>query len=190
MNHRLSLEIPDVSNGCIIRVEDSSSYESMLPTDCPTLEITAPGFHSPIVLTNILPGFIANLTACNLGLQTTNCDNFTNNLQDGVYIVKWSLSPNDKLFVEYNHLRITAALNRYQEVLCCIQRAIDCTPSKETHDKIKEAQFIRTLLDVAKAKVEYCHEPIHGINTYKYSMERLHALGCGCGCFSGNFSHF
>ncbi len=182
MQHRLSLEIPTVSNSCILRVEDSSSYDTFLPTDCPTLEVTAPGFHSPAVITDIAPGFIANLTACDLGLQLTNCSNYTNDLSDGIYIIKWSVSPNSTVFVEYNHLRITAILNRYQKVLCCIQRTLDCDPSKETKEKIKQAQFIRTLIDVAKAKVEYCHEPKHGMGVYTYACDLLERLACSCGC--------
>lgn len=180
--HVLSLEIPDILNRCILRLYDTGIYDPMVPKDCPTLEITPPGFSSPCVLTTLAPNFTANLTACDLGLQTSNCSNYNNDLSDGVYIIKWSLAPNDKVYVEYNHLRISDALNRYQDLLCCIQREFSSLPSADVMKKLQQAQFIRTLLDAAKAEVEYCHHPREGMNTYLYALDLLKKLACGCGC--------
>lgn len=181
-HHILSLEIPDVLNKCVIRLEDTGLYASWLPINCFTLEITAPGFTDPSVITTLTPNYTANLSACDLGLQTTNCDNYNNNLQDGVYIIRQSLSPNDIVYVEYNHLRITLALNKYQALLCCIQKSFNCDPAPEVKKKLMEAQFIRTLLDAAKAEVEYCHSPKNGVTTYLYAVSRLDKLLCACSC--------
>ena len=182
MHHVLSLEIPDILNTCIIRVIDTGLYDPLLPVDCFTLEITPPGFTNPSVITTLAPNYSANLTACDLGIQTTNCSNYNNNLVDGVYIIRQSLSPNDQVYVEYNHLRISEALNKYQKALCCIQKTIPSSPSKEVNDKIREAGFIRTLLDAAKAEVEYCHHPKSGVATLLYANERLQKLLCNCNC--------
>ena len=180
-HHVLSLEIPLVYNKCILRVEDTSIYDPLLPVDCLTLQITPPGFVDISALT-FTPNYIANITACDLGIQITNCDNYNNDLQDGVYVIRQSLAPVETVFVEYNHLRITAALNDYQKALCCIQKSIPSAPSHEVTAKIREAQFVRTLLDAAKAEVEYCHHPNNGMATYKYARERLKKLLCNCGC--------
>jgi hypothetical protein len=184
-HHLLSLEIPDILNECIFRVYDTSIYEPLIPKDCPTLEITPPGFVNPAVITTLAPNFTANITACDMGIQTANCSNYHNNLSDGVYIVRWSIAPNDKVFVEYNHLRISHALNKYNEALCCIQRSFGCDPSPEILKKIQQAQLIRTYLDAAKAEVEYCHHPKDGMTTYRYAMDLLQKLLCGCGCGEG-----
>lgn len=181
-HHVLSLEIPDILNKCIFRVYDTGIYDPMLPKDCPTLEITPPGFSSPAVITNLAPNFTANITACDMGIQTANCSNYNNDLSDGVYIVRWSLAPNATVYVEYNHLRITNALNKYQEALCCIQKNFGCAPSPEILKKVQQAQLIRTYLDAAKAEVEYCHHPKDGMSTYLYAMDQLKKLLCGCGC--------
>lgn len=178
----LSLEIPTVSNSCILRVEDTGLYSPLVPVSCFTLQVTAPGFSEASEITTLIPNFTANLTACDLGLQTSNCDNYNNNLQDGVYIIKLSLSPNDTVFVEYNHLRITAALNKYQALLCCIQKSIPSAPAPEVRKKIMDAQFIRAVLDCAKAQVEYCHTPESGIATYLYAVSLIKSLSCSCGC--------
>lgn len=179
--HVLGLEVPTVLNSCILRVIDTSIYDSSIPLECPKLEITPPGFWQPSIIENLTPGFTANITACQLGIQTTNCSNTLNSLSDGVYIIRYSVSPNDIVFVEYNHLRITIALQKYSNLLCCIDvRGYE--PTKEIADHIRELGFIRTLLDAAKAKVEVCHEPKHGMDIYLYALKRLNKLSCLCGC--------
>lgn len=179
--HVLSLEVPDLLNLCIMRIQDTSTYATNVPFDCPKLQITAPGFWQSEIITDLEEGFTVNLTACDLGLQLNNCDNYQNNLSDGLYIIKHSVAPNDIVFVEYNHLRISAALNKYQKLLCCLD-GLNCDPPIEIKNKIKEAQYIRTLFDAAKAKVEFCHKPKEGMAIYKYALARLEKLACGCNC--------
>lgn len=177
----LSLEVPEVLNDCILRVIDLSIYDPTIPLECQKLEITPPGFWQASVIENLNPGFTANITACQLGIQTTNCTNTLNALSDGLYIIRWSVSPNDKVFVEYNHLRITEALHKYSNLLCCLDiRGYD--PTVEIDNHIKELGFIRTLLDAAKAKVEVCHNPKHGMEIYVYALKRLKRLSCLCSC--------
>ena len=179
--HTLSLDIPNTLGSCVLRIVDTSVYNPTIPLECTKLEITPPGFWEPSVLEELTPGYIENITACMLGIQTTNCGTTFNNLSDGVYIIKYSVAPNDTVFVEYNHLRITEALKKYSKILCCLDiRGYE--PDKDTEANIKELQFIRTLLDAAKAKVEYCHEPRHGMDIYTYALKRLNKLACGCGC--------
>ena len=179
--HRLSLDVPDILNTCILRIADTSTYSPDVPYECPQLDITVPGFWKPSPILNLPQGFIVNLTACDLGIQTTNCSTFQNDLSDGIYIIRWSVSPNDKVFVEYNYLRITMALNKYNKLLCCLD-VRGCDPAPLLEQQLEDAQFIRTLLDAAKAKVEFAHEPKHGMDIYLYAMQRLNRLACACNC--------
>jgi hypothetical protein len=178
---RLSLEVPDILNKCIIRVVDTSIYDPIFPVECPKLEITPPGFWQPSVFTDLDPGFTLNATACDLGIQSTNCATTMNDLVDGIYIIRWSVSPNDIVFVEYNHLRITTILTKYQKLLCCLDIA-NCDPPVEVQKRIQELGFIRTLIDAAKAKVEFCHNPKQGMAIYNYACTRLERLACLCNC--------
>jgi hypothetical protein len=178
--HQLSLEIPDVLTTCVFRVIDTSTYNDYVPVDCPKLEITAPGFTVASV-TESGTDFTLNLTACDLALQTTNCDSFRNVLQDGVYVVRYSVAPNDTVYVEYNHLRITDALNKINNILCCLD-VPNCEPLPPMKEKLREVQLLSTMLQAAKARVEYCHNPSQGMDIYKYVMTRLTKLACGCGC--------
>lgn len=179
--HTLSLEIPDTLNKCIFRVIDTSIYSNEVPVECPKLEITPPGFHQAYLIENLTPNFTENFTACSLGLQIYNCDIAFNNLQDGVYVVRYSVSPNDTVYVEYNHLRITNALNLINDILCCLDLAA-CEPQKPIKDKLRELQLLQTQLQAAKVEVEYCHHPAKGMDMYNYVLNKLKKLACGCGC--------
>lgn len=177
----LSLEVPDTLNSCVLRVIDTSVYDEDLPIDCPTLWITPPGFFQSYSDTSIVPGFTSNLTNCDLGIQVDNCGTLITNFVDGIYVIKYSIAPHDKVYVEYNHLRITKALNLINKILCCLD-INGCEPDAVTKAKIREVQFYYTMIKGAKAKVEYCHQPTKGMEIYNYAYKMLLKLSCGCGC--------
>jgi len=174
--HILSLEVPVVANCEILSIKDTSQYTDHLAKDCPELLITTPGFNSPALI-EVTPGFDLNLAGCDLQIQTSDCGNKNVALPDGVYIIRYSLSPNDKVFVEYNHLRTTAFMNLYYEVLCGLNLAA-CEPSSEKEDLISEVNYLRVLIDSAKAQVEYCHNPNKGMEMYNYALKRLRKILC------------
>lgn len=176
MTHKLSLELPTVLNTCIIKIFDTSVYSEVLPITCPTLHIAPPGFNHSIEL-DFEPGESKVVTACDLTLQTNNCEEELLDIPDGIYIIKYSVSPNDQVYVEYNHLRITKALNRYSKILCELDLAA-CEPTKQVKDKLAKLHDIKSYLDAAKAKVEYCHEPNKGLELYNYALKLLNKLEC------------
>lgn len=177
--HVLSLEAPDTLNKCILRISDTSIYNVDAGVRCPLLQITLPGFVRPVNFeeSTISPGFNLNLTACDLGVQVANCGTEYADLMDGIYILKYSVSPNEHVYVEYNHLRITNALLKIQEILCELDIA-DCEPSKIVKDKLNQVTFIKRTLDAAKAKVEFCHEPAKGMQLYNYAIKLLDKMLC------------
>lgn len=175
-NHVLSLEVPTVINSCILSVMDTSVYSDIVPITCETLNITVPGFNYSNQF-DVTPGFSQIFTACDLQLQTSQCGEQYADLPDGVYIIKYSVSPNEVVYVEYNHLRITKALIRYNKVLCDLDLAA-CEPSKKTQEKMDKLSQIRMYLEAAKAKVEYCHEPQKGMTLYNYAIKLLNKLEC------------
>ena len=173
--HVLSLEVATAS--CeILSVRDTSQYSSSLPIDCPELLITVPGFNAPALI-DVEPNFNLNLTACALGVQLTGCNVANTELPDGIYIIRYSVAPNTKVFVEYNHLRTTAILNSYYEVICGLNLA-DCEPYSEKQKLINEVNYIRLLIDAAVAEVEYCISPNKGMEMYNYASKRLKKILC------------
>lgn len=182
-NHVLSLEVPDTMNKCVLRIMDTSIYNPQKPPTCQLLQVTPPGWHSPIQFNEgvISPGFSVNLTACDLEMQTVNCGSSYSDLPDGIYIIKYSVAPNDIVYVEYNHLRITCALTKIQSIYCDLDLAA-CDPPVKKKEKLQKVQFIQQILNAAKAEVEYCHQPKKGMDLYRYAMKLINELTCSSGC--------
>ena len=175
-NHVLSLEVPTVMNPCILTVMDTSVYTDLIPVVCETLNVTVPGFQYSVQM-DVSAGFIKNITACDLNLQTENCGTEYVDIPDGIYIIKYSVSPNDVVYVEYNHMRITKALNRYYNILCRLDVA-DCDPPFKIKQKLEQLNLIKMYLEAAKSKVEFCHEPQKGMTLYNYAWKLLNKMDC------------
>jgi hypothetical protein len=163
-------------NPCILKIFDTSVYTPLLPVTCPTLNITVPGFGYSVQL-DTTQDFVETITACDLQLQTTDCGTVTVDIPDGVYIIKYSVSPNETVYVEYNHMRITQALNKYYNVLCDVD-ANACDPPFKIKQRLEELRLIFMYLQAAKGKVEFCHEPQKGMSLYNYAMKLLNKLTC------------
>ena len=178
--HILSLEVSPVSNCEVLCIKDTSQYSSDLAIDCEELLITPPGFNNPSLIV-VKHGFDLCLNSCALSVQTTNCGDSRSNISDGVYIIRYSVSPNEKVYVEYNHLRVANILAKYNHILCDIDMK-PCEPDSERAEVISELGYIRTLIDAAVAKVEYCQSPEEGMELYKYAKRRLDKIDCSSIC--------
>lgn len=183
--HILSLEIPDVMNKSVFRVIDTSVYASSIAVVNPLLQITPPGFIHPSNIEQpvIEAGFTINATACDLQLQAEGCNETLYNIQDGLYIVKYSVEPKDIVYVEYNHLRITCSLNRIKEIYCELDLGA-CDAPADLKQKLNQLRLIEQYLKAAKANVEICHNPKKGMELYKYAIKLLDRLSCSSSCKS------
>ncbi|TXG78751.1 hypothetical protein E6Q11_00435 [Candidatus Dojkabacteria bacterium] len=177
--HVLSLEAPDTLNLCQLRLVDTSVYNPDVEVKCPLLQITVPGFNYSVQLESpvVTPGFMLNLTACDLELQHQGCGTTFNTLPDGIYVIRYSVSPNEHVYVEYNHLRMSKALTTYKELLCELDLGA-CEPDAKTAKKWADLNKIRMYLEAAKAKVEICHEPKKGMELYNYAVKLLGKFEC------------
>lgn len=181
--HQLSLELPDTNNIKVLRIFDTSIYADGVGKDCSVLSITSPGFNLPVNI-EMLPGFNTTLTACTLGLQKTGCSEAVQPLPDGIYVINYSMSPNSVVQVEYNHLRVTQTVNRYYNLLCELEMGA-CEPDADVKESLIELRLIKSFIDAAKAKVEYCHSPEAGMELLLYAKKRLDKITnglCGTNC--------
>jgi len=178
--HQLSLELPDTNNIKVLRLFDTSLYAEDLAIDCGTLRITSPGFNLPVAI-EILKGFNIVLNACSLGLQRTNCQDASQPIPEGIYVINYSVAPNTSVFVEYNHLRTTQTINKYFNLLCDLEMS-GCEPGADVKEKLEELRLIKSFIDAAKAKVEYGHEPQAGMELLIYAQKRLNKYATECAC--------
>ena len=170
--HSLGLNIPDILNTCVIKIEDVSDYNDLLDVDCTLLQITPPGFTYAVHFHDLPELFTRVYNAEDLGLGSAG-----DPLPDGVYVIRYSVSPNDKVFIEYNYLRIASIMNSYYNVLCALELTT-CEPEIDIKEKLNELRYIRMLIDGAKSKVEYCHSITEGMDLYNYALKLLNKLDC------------
>ena len=178
--HILSVDVIETANCSVLNVIDTSIYTDNIPFECGELLITPPGFSAP-VLTTVQKDFNLKFSACSLGVQTTSCDTTVNSLSDGIYIIKYQVAPTDKVYVEYNYLRTTELLSAYYKKLCEID-VQPCEPSSIKKDLLAEMYYIRSLIDAAKAKVEFCQSPNEGMELYNFAKTKLKKITCDICC--------
>lgn len=170
--HILSLDIPPISNNGILLIDDTSVYDSILPVNCPTLQITYPGQVSSTLI-DVTPGFRAVLNACAIGvLSGTACSTSCLDIPDGIYNIRYNIAPNDKIYVEYFHMRTTQAMNWRMELLCNL-RLQCCLPDRDVMQAINDLNLILGYLDAAKATVENCHDNTRGIELYRFAWDMM-----------------
>jgi hypothetical protein len=178
--HQLSLELPETNNVKVLRITDTSLYADDLPIGNATLRIIAPGFNLPVVI-EAVPRFNYVLSGCTLGLQRHGCGEHVMPIPDGIYTIRYSVSPHDKVFVEYSHLRTVQTMNKYFNLLSQLEMA-GCEPEPDVKEKLNELRLIRSFIDAAKAKVEYAHEPEAGMELLLYAQKRLNKLSPAAYC--------
>jgi hypothetical protein len=174
--HILSLEVLPVSNTEVFSIKDTSTYAKNLKIDCPELLITVPGFNQPALI-KVTENFDLTINACALNVQTTNCNSSRVMIPDGLYIIRYQVSPHDKAYVEYNHLRVTNLMKQYYDKLC----QLDITPCVPTADRkrlLSDLNDIRMYIDAAVAKVEYAANPQAGLELFNFAKRLLSKITC------------
>lgn len=170
--HVLALDVPPVYNEGVLVIDDISIYDPLLGINCPTLQITYPGALEPVAIT-VVPGFREKLNACMIGLLTSvQCSDQCPCIPDGIYNIQYSVQPNDKVFVEYNHLRVTRTVNKWMQMLCNLDLQC-CVPDATMSQTLNDMYIIRGYISTAVASVQNCHKNQDGINLLAFANSLL-----------------
>lgn len=182
MKHKLSLSFPDTMNDWSMTIMDNSTYTSLIPVSCLTLQILLPGFTKAVTFDEnsfvpLTPNFIRHFTACDLEVQTQSCGERFDPLPDGIYVIRLSVSPNDIVYVEYNYLRTTQAMLKWKARMCELDVPA-CDPPADIKMKLDKLMEILGKIEAAKAMVEVCHKAQKGLELFNYAVKELDALDC------------
>jgi hypothetical protein len=173
MRHTLSLHIPEHYNEELLLLKDTSSYAMSPLVSCERIDIIRPGTHVPISI-DVQRGFDLSLNSSHLNYTEETSDFAT--IPDGIYHIRYSVSPNDKVFVEYYYLRTIAIENLYHNLLCKVDLA-GFDPHQDVKNKLNEFKLLKMYINTAKAKVENCHELQEGVNILNYVKKILDRIG-------------
>lgn len=185
--HHLSVNIPETNNVSVFRIIDTSIYADGLEIKCAKLQITSPGYTIPVEIdvtnfaNNTVGSFNIMLNACTLGLLANGCNEQDNlpSIPDGIYKIRYSVSPNDKVYVDYYFLRMSQTYNIYNQELCKLELGA-YEPSVEVKARLNELSLIKSYFEAAKIKAEDCHEPNLAMELFLYAKQRLDSYRTGC----------
>lgn len=181
MQSKLNIQFYEDFNSNALTMIDRSLYNVDIPVDCERLLVTLPGFTHPINV-EVTNGFNRAFNAQDFKLvnyATCNCEMME--LSDGLYIINYSICPNDLLYVEYNYLRQTNTYKKWNKKMCSLQ-LLGCESSAEVNKIIKKLQLIDFYLRAAKAYVEECDSPQRGMELQNYAASLLDKINTDCGC--------
>lgn len=166
--HILGVDVIPTNNDQILHLFDTSAYAGQLEITCPRLEIYVPGFKTPRLLEPIAYFNLA-INAITLDLVSPD-SSLLPALPDGIYHIKYSISPNDLVDVEFDYLRTTIFEKELFRLRCALD--IDqCTPSSETGSKLKLIQEMDEYLKAAVAAVEHCDDVEQGLTLFIYAKK-------------------
>lgn len=180
--HFIQLNVPDHLTECILRVEDFSIYNTILPFTAPTLQVQVPGFDYAVEFNltttpTLDKNFVMNIDACMLGLQTTNCGFKKEALPDGVYNITYSVAPNQILNHTVNHLRTTTIENQ----LLCLYKELNsgpCEPSNELNRQMDLLGVIDGYIKTAKALAFFDNDCHNAMMMYDYAKKLIDKMNC------------
>lgn len=175
------LEIQEIPASCkVLKLIDASSYNPDITTSNAVLEVTPPGFSCPIAFP-VSAGFSITLNSSILQIAPAVTEDQLMNLPDGIYYYKYSVQPNDRLFVEYSALRSCQLSQKFYHAICELFSEREKITRKEFEEKRRNLIWIKELMDAAKYKVDECGEENSGIEMYNEAnrlMDRKNSCYC------------
>jgi hypothetical protein len=133
MISKLSFDIIDTHDFKTLGIVDTSWYNPDISIDTPTIEIIPPGYThsvSPFFMEKALNVYNSN----GLGITKASCEEDLLDLPDGLWKVKYSICPNDKLFIERFFLKTDKIQCRYTQAFL----NLDLSNLDETSQKRKK----------------------------------------------------
>lgn len=165
MVSKLNVDYIESSNPKTFRLIDDSEYNPQGNVSNSILEITPPGFNYSTNFA-VKPYFNMVFNASLLNILKVKSAKLLADLPDGIYHIKYSISPNTDLFVEYDYFRTVKLREKFSRIACgLLDKKRDYTVRE--FDEIKqEILWIDQLIDASKYKVEICDESEKGIHLY------------------------
>lgn len=163
-----------------LRLVDNSFYNPSITPSNAIIEITPPGYDCAVAF-EVEPYFNTVFNSSLLKISPTNSYSQLIPLPEGIYKIKYSINPNENLFVEYEYLRNCQQVTRFAKAICELYGDKCDISRKEFEEKRKELIWIKELIDAAKYLVEECGESKKGLELYNEATTLLNKVNdCGC----------
>lgn len=151
---------------------DISVYDPVTPSN-ETLEITPANYPKKAI--SVTHGQAWVFTANDLGID---CDSDCLDLPDGMYTVKYSISPNETNYIECCFIRVELLKCKYQKAFLKIEQDCRCSP----HSQIKKELWdIEMLIEGAVASAN-SKDDVSARMMYRKADDALDRILSDCNC--------
>jgi hypothetical protein len=175
MISELLLNIETNKSGKSFLIKDMSIYNSMLPITCGQLTVKVPGFTNAHTF-EPLPDFEVKVNLGNLGIQNVNSPNHLQVLPDGAYEIRYSINPNDQLYVDYIYFNTYKIYKLYIEQVCKFLSTKCDMSLKQKQKRIEDLWEISYNISLAKIAAEDCHDLENAQMIYTNTLNLLQKL--------------
>ena len=179
MISQLDIYIEKILNPKLLIVKDASYYNPDVAVTNAKLDLQYPNSNEYV---NIPVGknFSYIINSNTIGLTNVNNSDVLSDLPDGLWTIKYSICPNDELYVEYTFLRNIKQLIKYHNLFCQIE--IDKCNKKQYLEDLKKIREIKDLIDAAQYLADDCGKYEKSIELYNEAEEMLNEFTNDCKC--------
>jgi hypothetical protein len=178
-NTKLDILVVPTYNAQTMGIADASTYVGT--PSSPTIEITIPGFGTAVLPFNINDFNIFNSTS--LGLTAVGDQLLP--LPDGVYFLKYSITPAYEMFVEKSIIRVDRLQEKFDAAFMQLDM-MQCDLAIKTQSKV-ELNSIYFFIQGAVAAANNCAvDTANKLYTQASKMLNNFTNG-GCGCSGNNY---
>ena len=176
---RLDILVIPTYNSKTLGIADASTYPAAPPVTAPTIEVTVPGFNKVVLPFNINNFNILN--SASLGLSSVGDPLLP--LPDGVYFLKYSVTPAYQNFVERSIMRVEQLQEKFDSAFMKLDM-MQCDLAIKTQQKVT-LNSIYYFIQGAIAAANNCaiDEANKLYNQANKMLNNFIRGGCGC---SGN----
>lgn len=142
MVSRLNFSIQDTHDFKTLGILDTSWYNPNIKVETPTIEILPPGY-KVAVSPFFMPGALNVYNSNGVGITKASCEEELIDLPDGIWKVKYSICPNDQLFVERFFLKTDQIQCRYEKAFLSLDLKLpsDSDEEKRKRKDLAEIEF-------------------------------------------------
>lgn len=170
--HDLYLDIQNTVNLATLRVTDSSVYFENAPYENGIIEITPPTYNSPTLALRVQKSFNIIFNSSNLKIAPS-LGGVKSDLPDGNYYIKYSVAPNQTVYVAYNFFRNSKQLKSYGEILCSLKLSKSSISNRHYTELRKDILYLKQDIDAAKYLAENKYMTKEALEMYKENDNQI-----------------
>lgn len=166
----------------VLGIADISVYDTDPPVvTSPTMEINIPGFSTPVLLP-FRPNDFNSYTSISLGLSTAPV---TTPLPDGVYGLKYTVTPANVNFVEKNFMRTDVIQEKFDNAFMKLDM-MECDSAIRTQSKV-QLSSIDFMIQGSIAAANNCAIDTANKLYIQANRQLDYFLNNNCGCSGNNY---